>query len=427
MLELKLNNEFKQVVSPSSDRQLFNFTATETDDVITFMKQSDDDIADYRFRQIMLERGTEFDVYVENSNTESMLGAAFRHIQNLQTYVYDEDGNMTRYVKETLKSTLTVYQDILNGTSNETLESDEGLYRVIQNSLTGDFHRLVQTDDTFALEVGNIADDKASGKLQVNNDNLALGLFGNTGMISGLGVVNEDAIIKGKHIFLDGEVFMNNAFISSLMTQYIIAEDLTAERGQFGTIIAKEINVNNLAGNRMSFIKGIFNGVDTDMYLDGDGIIIDSHSRWDLSIDYRGIVISSRYGRGPMALLQGYNTGGIEAGMALIAERNFEISLGRRVSGNVFNSVLTVPGTASDRINLYAPLYAGASSYGLDLVYGSIGGTDTGIRLLAKGSNDLQIGGSGQEVWLYDINRGFYSVNWIISKLFSLESQLNNL
>lgn len=428
MYGIKIKDFDIPLAEPVNGRFAYTFMPDKPDDEITLVH--DGAIGDYHFNQVQIERGKEFTDYAENTSEESMLGAAFRYITELTSYVTDENGDMTRMTKETLRSTLTVYQDIINGTSNETLESDEGLYRVIQNALTGDFHRMVMTDDTFALEVGNIADESATAKLQINNDNLALGLFGNAGMISGIGVVDDSAYIKAEHIFLDGEVLMSTAFVERMNALYLFAEDLSASRATFGSIIAQNIDVNNISGNRMRFITGIFNGVTTDLYIDGWGIKIDSHRRWDLDIDYRGLAISSRHGRGTMALLQGHNNNsGIESGMAFIAENGFELSLGARTraneGSNVYRSSLEVDGTSA-RIRVLRPLMAGSSNYGINLGYGTITGVGTGVKL----------GGVGVTGYLYIMNNDVWwsapsgnarSLNNLYNQVQTLQSKVNNL
>lgn len=426
MYGVKILNNDVPLSTPVDGRFSYTFKPQTPTDEIKLIH--DNQIGDWYFNQVQIERGSEFTAYEENTSEESMLGAAFRYITELTSYVTDENGDMTRMTKETLRSTLTVYQDIQNGTSNETLESDEGLYRVIQNSLTGDFQRLVQTDDTFAVEVGNIAEDKASGRLEVSNDNLSLGIFGQTGLISGIGIVEDGAIIKSENIFLDGNVLMDNAYVSNLMSRYVTAEELKSERAYFGSVIASDIDVNNLTGNKMRFITGIFNGVTTDMYLDGWGIKIDSHERWDLDIDYRGISISSRHGRGVMAMLQGHNgNSGIETGMSLIAERGFEVALGARKlsNNNIFTSSLEVDGT-SGRIRVLASLMSGSSNYGIDLRYGNVTNVGTGVKLQGVGvtgylylmNGDVRWSGSGLAA---------HSLNDLYDQVQRLQSRINNM
>lgn len=225
--------------------------------------------------------------------------------------------------------------------------------------------------------------------------------------------------IRNDLIHLDGDVIMDKAFITDLMVENLQAHHVQATMGIFGNIVANYIDVNQITGNKMTFIEGAFIGDDGDILINGDSIKVDSGSRWDLDIDYRGLSINSRNDLGTIAILQGYNVSGVEKGMALIAESGFEVSLGRRVSGNVFNSVITIPGGSTNRVNLNGGLYDGSSVHGILIAQGSISGT-TGARIISLGSSNIQIGGASQTVWLHSRNGSYYSVSWIVDQILSL-------
>lgn len=116
----------------------------------------DGQIGDWHFDQVMLNQGA-FEQYEENANTESMLGATFRHINELQTYVTDENGDMTRMVREGMRSSYRIFQDIQEGTSSETLDSDNGLYRLIKDTQTNSMGEFIQTSDLFASRIGELS------------------------------------------------------------------------------------------------------------------------------------------------------------------------------------------------------------------------------------------------------------------------------
>ena len=181
----------------------------------------DGQIGDWHFSQVMLNQGA-FEQYAENTNTESMLGTAFSHIEKLQSFVTDENGQLTRSVEEGMNYTLRKYIDIIEGVDSETLDTAHGVYRTIQNYATKETSRFILDDSNFLVnlnkaltdEDGNIREQM--GVIHATYDNLSLGLFGEEGMISGIGAIEEGVRVKGDIIRLEGTTVMDNAFIDEI-------------------------------------------------------------------------------------------------------------------------------------------------------------------------------------------------------------------
>lgn len=228
----------------------------------------DGQIGDWHFDQVMINRG-EFEAYVPNDSEESMLGTAFRHIQNLQTYVYDEDGDLTRFTKETLRSTLSVYQDIVNGTSNETLESDEGLYRVIQNTLTDDYTRFIQTDSNFAVQVGSIVDN---GVLNIAKESISLGLFGRDDAFSGIDIVQEGIRLDAELVHITGKTLIEDGVIKTAMIGDAQISSAKIADAAINNAKIANLDVNKLVGNRSNFIQSYWNSINSNISITGSSL-----------------------------------------------------------------------------------------------------------------------------------------------------------
>lgn len=254
-MDLKLNDNIIDEASISDGRQSYTFTPTTPTDTLTLVHPDRTDgtrlIGDIVLKQVQLEQSSAFTGYTENTATESMIGAMMRGISELKTTVSDENGDITRMTKETLHSVMNTFQDIEKGTSTETLASDNGLYQAISNALTGDFNKQINTSAVFQSVIGNTKSDMRSEITQMGNS-LALGLFGQNGMITGLDFTRDGATFKGDLLHITGQTIIDNAVIKSSNIESLTADKIKTGRLDAGLVNVINLNASNITAGTMS-------------------------------------------------------------------------------------------------------------------------------------------------------------------------------
>ena len=428
-MEHVINNSDLVLTTDNVHNYTFNLdTAT---DMLKLTHSGDPDnqgrVGDWVYHEANLYQGDSYKPYSSNTATATRLGEAFRDIHNMQQFVYDVNGDLTRYIKDTYNSTLKVYQDIKNGLSHETLESDNGLYRTIENTITGEMNRQISEPTLFSQSVAGITE----GRLDILSNNLSLGLFGEEGMISGLGVTTEGTTIKGSLIKLDGDVVAEKAFIENLNTKFLTSLEMIAERGYFGEMIANYINVNYLAGNHMEFISGAFVSHRGVLTLDGDHIKIDSNYDWDIELDNEGLSINNQTGRkmgflGGIELYMSGVSSGTRYGVGLIAPPGMFAGLAYGTSSHSSTALSVNGSTGESYMHTDMVIWNGSSFM--------IGNTGQGFKFrntrngeeLYSVSNGTSIRFERGDIYgvIGDTRYGF---KYISDAIRNLQSQINSL
>lgn len=297
-LDLKIDAKKVTEMPVQTARTSYTFAPKTAGESLTLVHPDDASgerlIGDIILDQVQLEQGLSFTDYVENLGTESALGAVFRGISELKTQVQDQEGNITRSTKETLRSVFSTFNDIAKGTSTETLESDEGLYRLIKNAQSGTFTEMVNTSDVFSRKIANTASQTVA---QQTADNWAFKVQDAGGVISSSASGSAEGIrLAGKHIQLDGDVSMSKAFVTNLIAGN--AEIGTAEIGKLlaQSISTSFINADNLEATK-AFVKSLTaNNVLTNA-LKADTAFINSLKSTDIDVEkLKGKVIKSSNG-----------------------------------------------------------------------------------------------------------------------------------
>ncbi|MCW6681617.1 phage tail protein [Aerococcaceae bacterium NML160702] len=111
------------------------------------------------------------------------------------------------------------------------------------------------------VEKGDLTDWTESPHEQVTNRIaqigrlLELGLFGQEGILDGILIGRDIINIKSKLINLDGEVRMNNAFVTKLVTQHLDTNTLRAMVANINQLNAIQVNANNITTGTMTGIN----------------------------------------------------------------------------------------------------------------------------------------------------------------------------
>lgn len=397
----------------------------------------DGQIGDWHFSQVMLNRG-DFKEYAENTNTESMLGTAFSHIEKLQSFVTDENGQLTRSVEEGMNYTLRKYIDIIEGVDSETLDTAHGVYRTIQNYATKETSRFILDDSNFLVnlnkaltdEDGNIREQM--GVIHTSYDNLSLGLFGEEGMISGIGAVEKGVKIKGDIIRLEGTTVADEAFIHKLTAERLFINNIVALTGTYGDLIANNLDVNNLVGNKAQFLDALFQSKNSTLAINGDQVDITTQvgqqTRF-LRLNYFGLEL--RDGSNKMGHLGSANgIGNSPNAIFLGANRGTNLGLGYQgnntVASNRYETAIQIDGTTGlitfdSNLRVSGYTLTNDDNRGFRISSSSNGWVIDGTnaaRIFFQNSGDIILSVS---------SRADVSVNQIVQTLSSLQKQINAL
>lgn len=412
-----------------SGRYHYKFTPETPYEELKFVH--DGQIGDWHFSQVMLNRG-DFEQYAENTNTESMLGTAFSHIEKLQSFVTDENGQLTRSVEEGMNYTLRKYIDIIEGVDSETLDTAHGVYRTIQNYATKETSRFILDDSNFLVNLNKaLVDDDGEIReemavIHATYDNLSLGLFGEDGMISGFGAIQGGALIKGDIIRLEGTTVMDDAFVDELMAKQIFTTRLVALTGTFGDLIANNLDVNNLTGNKAQFLDALFQAKDSVLQINGNQVDITTQvgaqTRF-IRLNYHGLEL--RRGQIKMGHLGSAQTSSIFLG----ANTGHKVSIGYQgtntTTSNLYDTAIQVDGTTGlitfdNHINI--------SGYNIQNSFGgfSIASTSGGWALQGKNGTNIYMYNTGN-VGLGMSNNRVYRVDQIYDDIGTANSNITTV
>lgn len=182
-----------------------------------------------------------------------------------------EVGNLARDFR-VVNDTVTAYERIMGGTDDQgrltkltqQLQTNAGFKRAVTDKISG-----LQTTTT-----------QLAGSWAVQN------LTSAGTVLSQLNVNSGGVKIQGKLINLDGTVTMDSAFAKKLMVDTFTTNDMTAFMGKFGSIIANNLDVNNLSGNKATLLQALFNGENSDLRLDGRGFVLSTYNSQDPSVRF---------------------------------------------------------------------------------------------------------------------------------------------
>lgn len=102
---------------------------------------------------------------------------------------------------------------------------------------------------------------------------LELGLFGQEGILDGILIGRDTINIKSKLINLDGDVRMNSAFVTKLITQHLDTNTLRAMVANINQLNAIQVNANRITGFTSEFLRSIWNGINNRISIDGNALV----------------------------------------------------------------------------------------------------------------------------------------------------------
>lgn len=114
---------------------------------------------------------------------------------------------------------------------------------------------MVEKGENPTKEWSESTDEPVSSRIAQTQRLLELGLFGQEGILDGILIGRDTINIKSKLINLDGDVRMNNAFVTKLITQHLDTNTLRAMVANINQLNAIQVNANNITTGTMTGIN----------------------------------------------------------------------------------------------------------------------------------------------------------------------------
>lgn len=331
-MKLKINGQTTPELQFREGRYFYTFTPQTDTDSISI---SSDCLGDTDLNKIQIEKGSEMtpfeipkvfqeplsgifkdlkEINLELSNPESelwgnvrinakgmleeyhngTLQAEFmRHAGGVETRLRDELTKTESQFSQTVNSLRSDVQDA-TGKMTTAIQTAEGYYSRAVDDVKGQFNEIKRIADGTSSRVGTVESnlgsriDQLSTQIQSTVTDKISGLETTTTQLAGswavqnltsagsvlseLNVNSGGVKIKGKLINLDGTVTMDSAFAKKLMVDTFSTNDITAFMGKFGSIIANNLDVNNLSGNKATLLQALFRSANANISISGDGI-----------------------------------------------------------------------------------------------------------------------------------------------------------
>ena len=195
--------------------------------------------------------------------------------------------------------------------------------------------------------------------------------------------------IKGDLIRLTGTTVMDDAFANKLLTNTVSTTTVSAFTGIFSTLIAQNLDINNISGNHGEFISLGLKARYSYMNLTGNGLEIGDYAgEWLAKHDRQGIKFFNQ-GKHTATIQNVEDVAGMfESVTTLVAEGWYNgavaLSYRKRVGENS-SRVLWVSGSEG-KLNTSGLLYYNDTQYGIQYYKNTI--TDTGEGVLITSTHD---------------------------------------
>lgn len=238
-------------------------------------------------------------------------------------------------------------------------------------------------------------------------DMINLSVLGKEGALSRIAIGEEGIQLKSDLIHLDGKVKMTEAFAQKLFAEEVSADTVTAFSAKFANAIVGNLDVNNIGGNKASFIQLLLNGTNTALratssvvdIMRNDGSISTRLTQNGMEIWRDGSKVGDFESRSSIS-----ESGALanKKSISMTPERGSYISLGYYKSGETTSTrVLSVAGDTG-RIYIGSALYPSESStYGLQIQ-----------RFTLNSSGGIRVGSTGGSSGIFFGDFGHVSIQF---------------
>ncbi|XJS09840.1 gp58-like family protein [Aerococcaceae bacterium WGS1372] len=211
-------------------------------------------------------------------------------IDGLFSEVFSLDGRVSQAIQtvDGFKQTVedlesgqgTIFEQIVNG-ARLRVENGE-LFSQMRQSVEA-IEGMVTDGDTLAqmilgTDVWQTAISNKADKSQVSQlaDSWALTLKSGNDLKTAINATTSGIRLKSSLIHLDGDTVMTNAFARKLMVDNLMANDVTAFTAKFNNVIAMNLDINSISGNKAALLTASFAGLNSRVVIDGARIRLES-------------------------------------------------------------------------------------------------------------------------------------------------------
>ena len=188
---------------------------------------------------------------------------------------------------------------------------------------------------------------------------------------SALNITRSGIKLKSSLIKLDGDTYMTNAFARNLVVEKLSSNDVSAFTGKFSNVIANNLDVNYISGNKADFIQALFNGRNSRVKIDPKGMqVLRSDGTYSTNFIENGLEIwREGIHIGSIHSLNANDSTGYYQGlksMSITTQPDSYLSLAYySMDDKRFNRALSLGGDG--RLRLHSPFYAGDTNYGFEI------------------------------------------------------------
>lgn len=235
-------------------------------------------------------------------------------------------------------------------------------------------------------------------------------------------------LIKNDLIYLDGNVYMDKAFIGQAIIDNLQANHVTSFMGTFSELTASYIDVNKLSGNAFNFISGAFNSPSSRVDITGNGLdIIRNDGSRVIGLDDQGIDITGMSGK-KMGHIGHLADGGFgEETVGVTGAHNTDLIIGyQHTPGTTYTPAIKVAKNTgninvSESITFGQPVYMNSTFYlgsmRMSGGTGSVGGVSTANLSFPSTGGQLRV--ANGDLYVRSSSGDYYSFVTLWNKAFS--------
>lgn len=234
-----------------------------------------------------------FTIDVPGNNTPYYLFAIYKIDNNVWTQIGPPiDG----YRFQAPRSAGTGFYDLAKGTAGIVIDpskiSASNTYgiRIFGTDVTTLHSLTVDHTEKMEVPVSAPTDGAIKSKIQQLYDMVSMAVYGQQGVLSQVAAGADGIYIRGETIRLDGKTVMDDAFAHNLFADTVTASSVSAFSATFSNVIAQNLDVNKISGNRGEFVSLGLKARYSYMDLTGNGLEIgDYNGNWMARHDRYGI------------------------------------------------------------------------------------------------------------------------------------------
>lgn len=187
--------------------------------------------------------------------------------------------------KREISSQITQLSNGINSNVNDIRNKSDSRYTQLSNLIA----QKVTKSDVEGI-IGNSGDRiwlQIKDRVKTTADNSKMN---GDEILAEINMTNGLTKIKNKLIQLDGDTVMTNAFAKKMLVEKLQVDDIKAFMGKFSNVIANNMDVNSLTGVNSQFVRTLWNGISSNVSVNGDGLTVRHNDGSYTEVGARGLI-----------------------------------------------------------------------------------------------------------------------------------------